>query len=199
MYACYFSVINIIIIIHRNPAPCILSTSSSSATPSVYFSSSFSHTTMQVWQAQFIISSTTLDAESVTLKILTPSWRRKKHNPCQRWRPNLEFPKLREAGRCSGKSSWEDRKSQLWKWKETQCFFTLQGKERRTQGLKLVQNHTQRAPVAQLVSAWYLHKITHRQGSGMVGSGTGRGFKGKQSGCTPPFKCGTSFAEICFT
>lgn len=78
IYACYFSVINVIIIIHRNPAPCILSTSSSSATPSVYFSSSFSHTTMQIWQAQLIISSTTLDTESVTLKILTPSWRRGK-------------------------------------------------------------------------------------------------------------------------
>lgn len=33
---------------------------------------------MQIWQAQLIISSTTLDTESVTLKILTPSWRRGK-------------------------------------------------------------------------------------------------------------------------
>lgn len=105
MYACCFSVINIIIAIHRNPAPCILSTSSSSAAPSVYFSSSFSHTTMQIWQAQPIISSTTLDTESVTLKTLTPSWRREKLKSCQRWRPNMEFPKLREAGGRSGNSS----------------------------------------------------------------------------------------------
>lgn len=187
MYACCFSIINIIIAIHRNPAPCILSTSSSSAAPRVYFSSSFSHTTMQIWQAQPIISSTTLDTESLTLKILTPSWRRGKAQSL----PKVEA----KHGVSKTQRSWRA----LWK--------------KQLGRLKIIAIETEGNSVSSSYrlgnweqKGWNLYKLTHRLGLELWSpsslyphGGAGRGLKGQQSGCTPPFKCGASFAEICFT